>query len=371
MAETDFGALSAARKKLWAAQTWKEGRDQSFWFSNGFVGSGDSDMNKPIHRIKELTKTERGDTVVMQLVADLQDDGTAGDNKLSGREEALVNDAQEIKVDQLRHGTKSKGEMSEQRTVIRFRAESRGKLSFWIADKMDELGHLAVGGRAFTLNNDGSARTDSQLPQLSFASDVVAASTNRIIYAGAATTEASLTASDTIGWNLIVKAKTTAKRKRLRPIRQNGKEYYAIVLSTEQMRDLLQDTVYQTIVSRAAERGSKNPLFMNATAVVQGVILYDHNKVYTTQGLVSGVGKWGAGANVEGAQAQLFGAQAMGFATIGETFTRESDIDDYGNQPGIAYGRKFGILKPQFRSRADGNATEDFGTIAIKTAAAA
>jgi len=370
MATTDFGALSAAKKKIWAAETWKEGRDQSFWFANGFVGKSDSDMNRPVHRITKLTKTERGTECVMQLVSDLLGDGVVADNELEGNEESLVNSAQTIRVDQLRHGVKSAGEMSEQETVIRFRAEARMKLSFWIADKMDELGHLTIAGRAYTLNTDGSARGASQLPQISFASDVVAASTNRIMYAGAATSEATLTASDTVDWNLLVTAKTMAKRKRLRPIRQNGKEYYAIVLSTEQMRDLLQDTIYQTIVSRAGERGSSNPLFKNATAVVQGVILYDHNKIYTTQGLAA-ASKWGAGGNVEGAQAQLFGAQAMGFATIGDTFTRESDNTDYGNRPGLAYGRKFGVLKPQFPSRADGQSIEDFGTIAIKTAAAA
>ena len=370
MAATDFGALTEAQKRVWASELWQHGRDQSFWFSNGFIGKNDEDMNSPIQRVTKLTETERGTECVMQIVQDMQSDGVVGDNQLEGSEEALVNDAQTIRIDQLRNGNRSKGEMSEQATVIRFRATSKEKLSFWLGDKLDELMFLVVSGRAFTLKTDGSTRGASQLPSLAFAADVKAASSARIAYAGTATSEATIAAADKFTWDTIVRAKTVAKRKRLRPIRQGGKEYYAIVMTPEQERDLLLDTTYQTIVSRAAERGIKNPLFNNAMAVVQGVVLYSHNKVFNTQGLAA-ASKWGAGGLVDGAQAILFGAGAAGLATIGNVFMRESDNTDYGNRAGLSAGRKIGMLKPQFLNPADGNTRQDFGIISIKTAAAA
>ena len=73
--QTDFGALSAARKLVWAQEIWQAGRDESFWFSNGFIGCSDGDMNSPIQRVTKLTETERGRECVMQLVNDLQGDG--------------------------------------------------------------------------------------------------------------------------------------------------------------------------------------------------------------------------------------------------------------------------------------------------------
>ena len=255
-------------------------------------------------------------------------------------------------------------------TVIRFRATTKEKLSFWLPDKLDELMFLTLSGRAYTLKTDGSTRTGSQLPNLTFAADVAAASTNRIVYAGSATTEATITASDKFSWEIVVKAKAIAKRKKLRPIRDGGKEYFCIVMSSEEERDLLLDPTYQTIVSRAAERGKTNPLFANALAVVQGVILYSHNKVFNTLGLASG-SRWGSGSTIHGAQALLLGAQAGGIATLGNVFMRESDNTDYGNRPGIGAGRKIGMLKPQFKSIPDSNTREDFGVISIKTAAAA
>jgi len=370
MAVTDFGSLSETQKKVWSAETWQEGRDQSFWFSKGFIGKSQKDMNSPIHRVTDLTETDRGLSCVMQLIADLQGDGVVGDNELEGNEESLVNDVQEIRIDQLRNGAKSKGRMAEQATVVRFRAMARGKLTFWLSEKIDELMFLTAAGRAFTLNTDGSTRSGSQLPGLTFAADVVAASTNRIRYGGDATSEATLVAADTMTWTVVKNASAFAKRKKIKPIRQGGKEYYALVLSTEQARDLKGDSNYININKDGGARGTKNPLFTGALAVVDGVIIHEHNKVFNTLGATSGSAKWGAGSDVDGAQAMLFGAQAMGLALIGSTSMDESDNSDYGNRQGLSWGRKLGMLKPQFQSRPDSNATEDFGIVSIKTAAA-
>lgn len=365
--ETDFGALTTARKRVWSATIWNIYRDQSFWMSNGFIGTG---LNTPIQRVTELTATERGTECVMQLVNDLEGDGIAGDNTLTDNEEQLVNDAQVIKIDQLANAVKSKGRMSEQATVIRFREHGKEKLGFWLPDKIDELMFLTAAGRAYTKKTDLSTRTKSQLPQLSFASDVTAASTNRVKHAGSATSEATLTSADKMSWSFCVTIRTFMQRQKIRPIRQGGKEYYAMVMSPEQERDLLLDPTYQAIVSKAAERGSNNPLFKNALAVVSGLILYSHNKVINTAGLTSGVDKWGSGNTVEGAQAMAFGAGALGFTTIGGGQWVEGDKNDFGRKPAVGYQQMFGLLKPQFKVRGSATTREDYGVVAAKTAAA-
>lgn len=260
--------------------------------------------------------------------------------------------------------------MAEQATVIRFREQSKDKLAFWISDKMDELMFLTLSGRAYTLKTDGSTRTGSQLPSLSFAADVSAPTSARILYAGSATSEGTLTASDKMSWATIVRARTLAERKRLRPIRSGGKNYYCILISSEQRRDLVLDPTYQTIVRSAEKVGDKNPLFTGALANVDNVCIHSHNKVFNTFGLAS-ASKWGSGGLVDGAQAMLLGAQAGGIALLGNPFWRESDKTDYGNRPGIGVGRKVGMLKPAFKSIFDSNTRQDFGTIAVKTAAAA
>lgn len=369
MSATDFGALTIAQKRIWSAELWQAGRDQSFFFSNGFIGKSDTDMNSVVQRVTKLTETERGLECVMQLVQDLQGDGVIGDNELEGNEEQLVNDAQVIRIDQIRNATRSKGRMAEQATVIRFRATSKEKLSFWLSDKMDELMFLTLSGRAYTLKVDGSTRTGSQLPQLRFASDVASASTNRIIYAGSASSEGTLTASDKMSWDVVVRARSKAGRKRLRPIRSGGREYFVMVMSEEQRRDLVLDPTYQTLLRTAEKPGTKHPLFTGAMCTIDGVILYSHNKVYHTFGLTSS-NKWGAGGTIDGAQALLLGAQAGGIATLGNVGMEESDNTDYKNRPGLSVGRKIGMLKPQFKSIYDSDNREDFGVVSVKTAAA-
>ena len=262
--------------------------------------------------------------------------------------------------------------MSEQATVIRFRATGQDTLSFWLADTLDELMFLTQQGRAYTVNTDGSTRTVGQHASLTFAADVVAASTNRLMHAGAATSEATITANDTFTWDLVTQAKSFAKRKRIRPIRMGGKSYYVLVLSTEQCRDLEKTADYKTLTAQALPRGMDNPLFSNAKKVINEVIIYDHQKVYNTLGLGSG-SRWGSGSTIHGAQAMLLGAQAMGYAALddGSPGMDESDNTDYGNRPALGIHRIIGMLKSQYKSKYDANAREDYGHVGIWTAAAA
>ena len=372
MATTDFGSLTAAQKEHWAVKVFVDGRDESFWMSSGLVGRNTEDHNRPVHRITELSESVEGagTKVTMQIVHDLVNDGVAGDQQLTGNEEAMENEAITIQVDQLRHGVKKKGRMSEQKTVVKFRSNAQGQLSFWLADTLDELKFLTASGRAYTLNTDGSTRSQTVLSQLEFAADVAAATTNRVIHAGAATSEGTLTATDTMDWDFLVNAKAFAERKKIRPIRAGGRSYYIVVMSTEQMRDLRKDSDFKSIVQNAMGRGKSNPLFTGEDVQCEGLILYSHNKVYNTFGLTSGVDKWGSGQTVDGAQALLMGAQALGFATVTDPYWEEADKNDYNNQPGIGYGQIFGLLKPQFESPVDGT-TEDYGVLSLKTAAAA
>lgn len=371
MAYTAFGALSILQRVVQSTSIAKQGHDQNFFASNQFLSKNTDDMNRPIIRVTALTKDLRGTRAVLPLVTDLTGGGVVGDNILEGNEQALEADAQIIQIDQLRNGVRSKGKMAEQETVIRFRVTGKNALGFWIADIVDEMEFLTIAGRAYSLNTDGSARdAGSQLPQLAFASDVVAASGNRIMYAGSATSEQTLTTSDTMTWDTVTDLKTMAKRKRMIPIKAGGKSYFILVLSSEQCRDLEKTADYKSLTAQAMPRGVNNPLFTNAKKVINDIVIYDHQKVYNTLGLDPG-SKWGASGNVDGAQAFLMGACALGNAMLGEVEYAESDNKDFGNRPAMAVGRIIGLLKPQYKSRYDGNSVEDYGVISLKTAAAA
>jgi len=366
---TAFGNHAPLVVRVWLDQAREQGHDRIFWTTNGFVSANENDTSLPVTRVTKLSTTSGGLSAVMPLVRDIDiNDGVVGDNELTNNESVLNTASQTIQIDQLRYATKSQGMMAEQATTLNFAATARRSLAFVVADAKEELMFLTAAGRAYTLTTDGATRAASQLPNLSFAADVVAASTNRIIYAGAATSEASLTAADKMSWNVVLQARTSAQRKRLPAIRKGGKEYYALVMTPEQYRDLCQSADYKAIVSQAEARGTDNPLFNNARVVIGGVVIYDHAKVYHTLGGTA----WGAGNTVHGAQAMLLGSQALGIAELRERDKMaEGELTDYQNRQSIAIANTFGVLKPQFPSKYDANTTEDYGIISVKTAAAA
>lgn len=366
MAATDFGSLTAAQKKVWSIRLWKAGRVNSMLMSSNMIGT---EAMKPIQLITELKKDEKGDKCVMQLVQDLQGDGVVDDNKLEGNEEAMANEAITLTLSQLRHGTRNTGRMSDQKTVINFRSLARDKLGYWFADKLDELAFLVMSGVSFTLKLDGSNRSGaSQLPLLAFAADVTAPSTNRRYFCGDATATNNMTDDDTIRWNDIVRARVRAERSRVKPLKMGGKPYYICLLSPECAGDLKTDPDYKAALSQAGTRGKGNGMFTGEFADIDGVLLYSADKVKTTLGAASGA-KYGATGTVDGAQNLLLGAQAMGYARIGDPSWDESDHTDYGNSAGLGHGQIIGMLKPKFISYPDGGSAEDFGVYSIYAAA--
>ena len=371
MAQTNFAKNDALVAKVWSSRVWKQIRDRLFWTRNGLLGGDITDSDSVVHYVNEMTSVPgKGTVVVMPLVEELREDGVVGDNVLEGQDEELITDDQEIRLDCLRNAVKSKGRYSEAQTVLRFRTEARGKLANWGVDRLDELYFLTCTGVDYTLRLNGAARPGhSQFPGLKFASDVVAPSTNRVVYGGAATSTATIVVGDVMTWDLLVGAKAKAVRERLKPLRRRGMNHYIVVMTPEQARDLRRNSDYKDLTAKGQVRGDSNPLFAGTFANVDGLLLFEHNRVYNTIGAAAG-SKWGATGVLDGATALMLGAQAMGFARIGDFTWAESDNTDYKNKQAIAFGGMFGLLKPQWVSQPDrGNVKEDFGVIVIRTAA--
>jgi hypothetical protein len=99
----NFAALTAEQKLVWSKDLWKAARDQSF--INKFIGGSDS----VIQRITELTKTEKGEKVIMHLLADLVEDGVVGDNERENNEEEMKTYNDTITIDLISHGLRQKG----------------------------------------------------------------------------------------------------------------------------------------------------------------------------------------------------------------------------------------------------------------------
>lgn len=363
MALTNFAALTNEQKTVWAKQFWAQARNSSF--VSKFMGTSENSM---IQRITELTKDEKGARAVITLIADLVGDGVAGDNTLEGKEEALKSYDQVIRIDQLRHANAHEGRMAEQKSVVKFREQSRDKLAYWMGDRIDQLAFLTLSGVAYSKTNKGADRVGSELALLEYAADVAVPTTYRHRRWDAASglvagDTSQVDAADTPTYKSIIQLKAYAKDHYIRGIRGAGnEEVFHLFLTPQAMAKLKQDADYIANLRNAGVRGPSNELFAgtNSSVMIEGVIVHEFRHVYNTAGTAT---KWGAGNAVEGCRGLFCGAQALGFADIGDPYWVEEG-KDYENRQGISVGKIFGFLKPKFHNIYS-NSVEDFGVIAV------
>ena len=362
MAFTAFSQLTPQQKLVWSRDVWQGARDAMF--VKKFTGSDDQAM---IQRITELTKTEKGEQVIMHLVADLVDDGVVGDNEREGNEEEMMSYSQVLNIDLISHGVRGKGKMSEQKTVIDFRKMGKSRLSYWLANRVDQLAMLTMSGISYGFKPNGQARVGSPFPSLSFAGDVSAPTSKRsVMWDGtslALSNTGSITTAYVPSYKMIVDLVAYAKETYMRPLMSGGKEYYILLVQPGTLAALKKDADYQrAVVGVATKKGEDSPWFNGGTVMIDGVVIHETRLVYNTKGAASG-SKWGAGGLVNGTRSLLCGAQAMGMADIGTPEWVEK-MFQYDSQPGINVDKMFGLLKPKFYNIYT-MSTEDFGVMAV------
>lgn len=359
---TNFAALTPQQKLVWSRDVWSAARDQMF--VKRFTGTG---QNVMIQRITELTKTEKGEQVIMQLVADLVGDGVIGDNEREGNEEAMQSYSQIITIDQMSHSVRNKGKLADQKTVINFREQGKDKLAFWLANRVDQLAFLTLSGISYAFYNDGSPRSGSPFPNLAFAADVSAPTSKRSLMFDGTSLQVSNTGSITTGYvpkyTMIVDLIAYAKTHYVKPLMDGGKEYYVLLVAPGTLAALKKDPDYQrAVVAVATKSGTDSPWFTGATITVDGAVIHEHRLVYNTKGAASG-SKWGSGGTVDGTRTLLCGAQALGMADLGPAEWDEK-LFQYGSQQGINIDKMLGLLKPKFYSIYD-KSVEDFGVVSV------
>ena len=360
MGATNFALLTNEQKTAWSLSFWKQARNLSF--VNRFLGK---DSNSLGQHITELKKTEKGARAVITLLADLEGDGVVGDRTLEGNEEQLKSYDQVIRIDQLRNANRHEGAMADQKSVVSFRENSRDKLAYWLANRLDQLAFLTMSGIGYDKMTNGANRGSTAFSTLAFASQVSPPSSKRSLMWTGSALQTSSTASVTTGYlpnyKMITNLVAYAKDHYIKPLMSGGKEYYVLLVKPGTLAHLKNDADYKNAVINAAPSGKDNPFFTGATVTLDGVVIHEHNMVYSTTGIAAG-SKWGGGA-VDGTRSLFCGAQALGMADLGAPEWDEKSFQ-YGSQTGINVDKMFGFLKPKFHSIYDGT-VEDFGLIAV------
>ncbi len=349
MAATEYGVNAPEAVKLWSRKLMREALKQT-WASK-FMGRGSDSLVQ----VLDDTSKGPGDRIRCILRMQLQGDGTEGDETLEGKEEALTTYTDDIYINQLRHATRSKGKMTEQRIPFSIREEGRMGLQDWWSARFDYWFMNQLAG------ND--AQTDTKYTGMQSA---LAPDTAHKILANGHSTVASMTATASAQFSLalidqcVLKAGTLTPP--IRPVNTgDAQSDFVMFVTPEHHYDMRRNssTLEWADIQKAAMTGgqiSKNKIFTGAIGLYNRTIM--HESYFLPVVDSTGGSKIGT-AVFCGAQ-----AGAMAFGRDGGNKNRMSwkeKLFDYDNQLGIKAGVIGGLKKVRYNSK-------DFATITVYAA---
>lgn len=355
MADTEFALNDPLAVQRWSTSLAVEAAVKQYYFK--FMGDGDDAM---IKMKKELEKA-KGDKITVGLCMKLSGDGIEGDEDIEGTaaEEALTffNDA--LFIDQRRKGTRTKGQMTQQRVPYNLRKQSRDALAVWFGEDFDQQIQMYLSG-ARGINADfhvatswtGRANNSLQAPDAA-----------HLIYGGNATGKVDLDAADVMHINVIERLAVLAETvdPMMLPFMVDGEKKFVLLIhpfQAYQLRTSVSENDWLAIQKAVGVRGKDNLIFKNALGEYGGVILHSHRNVIRFD-------DYGSEADVTAARALFLGAQAgmiaFGGSTKSNRYSWNEETDDRGNKLAITAGCIYGAKKSVYNSKS-------FGVVAVDTA---
>lgn len=326
---------NALRVQRWSMQLWHTHQRDQFW--SDFQGEG---PNNIAQIMTDFTK-QAGYQMTEQLMMPFTSAGVINDEQLEDNEEAPDFHSMTWTIAQIRNAGRVAGEETQQATNINLPDEIKNGLGDWLAEKRDEDNFTAI-----------------------------ASSCTKIFYQNGRAGTSTVTATDLMTLNFIMKVKTYAystASPKIPPIKieksgQKSIYRYIFVMHDHVAYDLaVNDSTYQQVAREAGERGDGNKLFTGALLDWMGVSLFAHDNCTIATA-------WGASSDVYGAESYLLGRQALiigigGYrmqGTNGYLKMVEKKFD-YDNQFGVAIGIIKGEAKSVFNSK-------DFSVVAARSA---
>lgn len=303
-----------------------------------FVGT---DGNSLV-RVLDNLKKEKGDTINYQLRSKISGNGFTEGQAAVGNEQALTYSNDSITINELRQAIRVPGDdtIYRQREYLDQYADARPELSRWYAERLDDwfFNHLCAQSIVTTGTLNG------------FNTPTAVDSNHKLVISGS--DESALSSSNPITTAFIDKMITKAKTisNPIRPIRQDGKEFYVLFISDEQAYDLRtqSNSVWFSIQQSLIEGGyaERSGIFTGAIGMWNGAVIHSTNRI--KNGIQS------SATTSASKRAVLAGAGAITLA-FGKAISTEmgensvpmkvaEESFDYGEERGIC-GKLVGGLK--------------------------
>lgn len=301
MAVTLPADVDSSIPEVWARKVLRDHRYAGFWgrFIGNAIVQDSSLLNAP------------GDLLHIQVTNPLTGAGVTGDTAaLTGNEEKLV--TSEMKVSPLlyRHAVRV-NRRAQKKSIVELRSEAKSRLTEWGMHTMDTVRFTnfaatalpaPLGAEAYTPNYYTVGGTDGT-PHID-----------------------DIAVGETLTVQAIQEIRLKLEANRAKPIDLDGFGLYALVVHPYALLKLKRETEYQSWVREAHVRGSENPFFRGATAVIDGVVIFGHFRSPLA-------------ANATAVQVNrgiAFGAEAF-VEGLDENVHSEMESFDYGLEWGISY----------------------------------
>lgn len=367
MAVTNFGVNSPQAVKLWSKVLSVEATKATPIAP--LLGSRSDSIIQVYDDFKKS-----GDVLKYSLRAQLSGAGVDENSTLEGNEEALQFLSGDLRLNELAHAVRVRGDTtaSAQRVPFNLRNEAKNGLADWYGQRLATTFFIQVCGYTGTKTTIAGVTTPLSPVYWGFNTPTAPSSKRWIIQNGRANEEA-LTEGDTFTLRSVDAAVEKAKvaNPRIRPVQIGTDRVYVMYLHPYQVSALRTntDTGQWLDIQKAAYNGSraKNPIFDGSLGMYNGVVLRESEDV--TPGLTS------KGAPIETVRrAVLLGAQAavMGWGkdVNNNKYNLVEEMFDYYRELGVAAKTVFGCAKTRFTASKSEGVTEDFATVVVSSYAA-
>jgi N4-gp56 family major capsid protein len=306
MAVTDPVNVDSSIPELWARLTLRDHLYSGFWGS--MVGKEGS--RSPIIQRTDLLNSP-GDTIHIQVTSPLAGAGVSGDTAtLEGNEEALATSDMKVIPILYRHAVKI-NRRAKKKSIVDLREEAKMRLAEWGGEKMDDL-------RFANFTSIADLNGETYLP-------------NRLSIGGGTNVPGDIATTDTLTVAELQKIRLTMYNNRAKPLAHQGRPVFMGVVHPNALYNLKRESEYRDWVREAHVAGESNPFFVGATAMVDGIVLFEHVNVPTA---LDGASSNAVARNV------FFGAEAF-VEGVDENVSWNEDTFDYGLYQGTAYSFAF------------------------------
>lgn len=314
-----FTAAQAETVKLWSTKDTRDALKAQFWYpmiygaDGNKAGMQEASKFKGIVRMVTEFEAKTGDRVTFPHMPRITGDAIENDTQLRGSGSTMSIQSQNVFYTYFAKQVISAGPLSDARALIKFLDAARPGLRDWFSIYVEEC----ITAMAFGLTSWNNSLTLLGTSKSAvWLNTINTFDSSHIMYAGDATSDATIDSADVLTAQVLTKASTAIREDLsipLEPIMYGGQERYLLLVSGRGKEQLLYDPDFRESYTRVI-KDANNPLTERVTMEFDKFLIVEYPKCLNPA------------ANV--GRALILGANSLFFAKVKDMNYFQDPADD-------------------------------------------